>query len=186
MIVTPTEYVGVPIVEDLEIGITKNLIRAAPRAAAFFNITLAGTSVVTLSVTPYNYDWVEVWHDGWRVINIDPYNPRYIINGNQVILTDINTGPVLIVVDLEPLPFYAASIIQVDNLQHDQYGNVSLFCEPVIMSQPANGYVRLTADRKSIAYIPNYRFVGTDTFLWTLITQHGQMGQAKCAKIRVF
>ena len=186
MILTPNESVGVPTVDDIDVGITKNFIQPYPRKAVFVNVTLSGTNIVNLGVTPFSYDWVEVWHDGWRVINIDPFDPRYIINGDQVILTDINTGPVLVVVDLEPLPFYASSIIRVTNRQHDQYGKVSLFCEPVIMSQPENGYVRLTADKKSIAYIPNYRFIGNDTFLLSLITQHGQLGQAKCAKVKVF
>ena len=186
MVVTPTEYVSVPEVDDIDVGITKNFAHPAPRNAKFYNVTLTGSNVITLTVTPFNTSWVEVWHDGWRVVNTDPANPRYIVNGNQVILNDINTGPVLVVVDLSPLPYYGASIIRVNNVQHDQYGIASLFCEPIIMSQPENGYVRLTADRKSIAYVPNWKFVGTDTFLWTLMTQHGQMGQAKCAKITVF
>ena len=186
MIVTPIEYVNIPIVDDIDVGIKKNTTNAAPRRADFYNVTLAGTNIINLKTIPISYEWVEVWHDGWRVINTNPANPRYYINGTQVVLNDISSGSVLVVVDLEPLPYYASSIIRVNNIQRDQYGNISLFSEPVIMSQPENGYVRLTADRQSISYIPNHKFVGTDTFLWSLITQNGQLGQAKCAKVTVF
>jgi hypothetical protein len=186
MVVTPIEYVDIPTVDDIDIGIEKNVNRfASNRRAKFYNYTLSGNNIVTLGTTPYNANWVEVWHDKWRVVNTDPLRPRYIVDGNQVILNDIYNGAVLIVVDTEPMPYYGASIIKVSNVQRDQYGLTSLFCEPVLMSQPENGYVRLSADRKSIAYVPFYQYVGTDTFLWTLITQHGQMGQAKCAKITV-
>jgi hypothetical protein len=186
MLAAPIEFVNVPYVDDVEVGIQKNVKFAAPRRAEFYNVTMVGGTVVNLNSIPVSNEWVEVWLNGWRVVNIDPMNPRYFINGNQVVFTDPTIGQVLVVVDLEPLPYYASSIIRVNNVQRDQHADISLFSEPVIMSQPENGYVRLTANRKSIAYVPNYKFVGTDTFLWTLLTQHGQLGQAKCAKVHVF
>jgi len=186
MIVTPVEFVNVPTVDDIDVGITKNFVGAAPRKAEFYNFTLVNTSKITLPIMPFNANWVEVWHEDWRVVNTDPQSPRYIVNGNEIILNDIDQGNLLVVVEMSPLPYYGASIIRVTNFQRDQYGSLSLFCEPVIMSQPEYGYVRLTADRQSIAYVPNYKFIGTDTFLWTLITQHGQLGQAKCARVKVF
>jgi hypothetical protein len=186
MIVTPVAFVDIPTVDDIDVGITKNFDRPAPREAQFYNFTLVNTSIIYLPTTPFNANWVEIWHNNWRVINTDPQSPRYIINGNQIILNDIDQGALLVVVETNPLPYYGASIIRVTNVQRDSYGSLSLFCEPVIMSQPANGYIRLTADRQSIAYVPNYKYVGTDTFLWTLITQNGQMGQAKCARVKVF
>jgi hypothetical protein len=186
MVITPIEYVDIPTVDDIDVGITKNFDRPAPREAQFYDFTLINNNVIILPITPFNADWVEVWHNNWRVINTDPNSPRYIVNGNQVILNDIDQGRITVVVEINPLPYHAASIIRVTNVQRDSYGRTSLFCEPVIMSQPQNGYIRLTADRQSIAYVPNFRYIGTDTFLWTLITQNGQMGQAKCARVKVF
>ena len=60
-----------------------------------------------------------------------------------------------------------------------------LYSEPVVLTEPMHGYARLSADRQSIVYVPNYKYVGMDTFSWTLITQHGQVGEPKCVYIRV-
>ena len=70
--------------------------------------------------------------------------------------------------------------------EYTWYKNTStaLYAEPVIITQPVHGYARLTADRQSIAYVPNLNYVGNDTFSWTLITQHGQVGTPKCVYIR--
>jgi hypothetical protein len=62
---------------------------------------------------------------------------------------------------------------------------ISLYSEPVIITQPHLGYARLTADRKSIAYVPNYNYVGNDSFSWALINQHGQIGDPKCVNITI-
>ena len=60
-----------------------------------------------------------------------------------------------------------------------------LYCEPVVLVQPKFGYARLTADRQSIAYVPNRLYRGTDSFTYTLITQSGQPGPARCAFVVV-
>jgi len=62
---------------------------------------------------------------------------------------------------------------------------VSLYCEPVVLTQPYNGYARLSADRRSIVYVPNFQFVGQDTFSWATITQHGQVSEPQCVYIKV-
>jgi hypothetical protein len=62
--------------------------------------------------------------------------------------------------------------------------SIALYAEPVILTQPVHGYARLTTDRQSIAYVPNLNYVGNDTFSWSLITQHGQVGTPKCVYIR--
>lgn len=66
-----------------------------------------------------------------------------------------------------------------------QTQGIALFSEPVILTQPYNGYARLTGDRKSIAYVPNVGYVGNDTFSWSMINQHGQIGEPKCVVITV-
>jgi hypothetical protein len=62
---------------------------------------------------------------------------------------------------------------------------ISLYSEPVIITQPYYGYARLTTDRQSIAYTPNIGFIGVDTFSWALINQHGQIGDPKCVTIQI-
>jgi hypothetical protein len=62
---------------------------------------------------------------------------------------------------------------------------ISLYAEPVIITQPQHGYARLTGDRQGIAYVPDVGYKGNDTFSWALINQHGQIGAPKCAQIRI-
>lgn len=62
---------------------------------------------------------------------------------------------------------------------------VALYSEPIILTQPYNGYARLTTDRKSIAYTPNLNYVGNDTFSWSMINQRGQIGTPKCVYINI-
>jgi len=63
--------------------------------------------------------------------------------------------------------------------------SIGLYAEPVVITQPYHGYARLSTDRKSIAYVPNRNYVGNDSFSWTLITQHGQIGDPQCVNIKV-
>lgn len=62
---------------------------------------------------------------------------------------------------------------------------IGLYSEPIIITQPVNGYARLTADRQRIAYIPDMNYVGNDVFSWSMINQHGQIGVPKCVNITV-
>jgi hypothetical protein len=248
MILTPVQYVDIPVVNDIDMTVPRNS-NPQPRRAIYKHYTLNNISSITMDVTPFNPYWVEVWHNEWRVINTDPANPKYIIVDNQVTFTSINSGQVLIVIDTEPIPYYAASIVHVSSVQRQTTTNtftstvgqvnytltmtppnvnsitvtvndipktfaqyslsgttltlttapeigstvkvvinhypISLRSEPVALTQPWNGYVRLTADRRNLVYVPNTNFVGYDTFNWSLITQNGQIGPAKCAKIFV-
>lgn len=62
---------------------------------------------------------------------------------------------------------------------------IGLYCEPVIITQPAHGYARLTTDRQKIAYVPDAGYTGNDAFSWAMMTQNGQIGSPKCAQIKV-
>jgi hypothetical protein len=62
---------------------------------------------------------------------------------------------------------------------------IALYSEPVIITQPRSGYARLTSDRKNIAYVPNFGYVGQDTFSWAMINQHGQISEPKCVNITI-
>ena len=59
------------------------------------------------------------------------------------------------------------------------------YAEPLVMSQPCYGYVRLTLDRKSLIYVPRPGFRGWDVFGYTLITTHGQIGVPMAFTVQV-
>ena len=62
----------------------------------------------------------------------------------------------------------------------------ALYAEPLVLRQPEWGYVRLTQDRRNLLYVPPVNFYGYDVFTYTMITQHGQIGQPRCCRIEVF
>lgn len=62
----------------------------------------------------------------------------------------------------------------------------SLYTEPVVLVQPLWGYARLTSDRRGLLYVPYKGFQGTDAFTYTLITQHGQIGQPRTITVDVY
>lgn len=62
---------------------------------------------------------------------------------------------------------------------------IALYSEPVIITQPYHGYARLSTDRKNIVYVPDVGYVGNDTFSWSMLNQHGQIGDPKCVSITV-
>lgn len=62
----------------------------------------------------------------------------------------------------------------------------ALYSEPIVIRQPAWGYVCPTSDRKSLLYVPRRNFQGYDCFVYTLMTQHGQIGPPKTISIKVF
>ena len=143
------------------------------------------TLFVKLSVVPYNVYWVEVWLNGWRFLNTDARKPRYIISEDLLIFTERVVGDIMVVIDTQPLPYFGANTAYSTQIQRDAFGPISLRSEPVILTQPRNGYVRLSADRKFLVYVPDPGFTGKDTYNWTLMTQDGQLGPAKCAQITV-
>ena len=61
-----------------------------------------------------------------------------------------------------------------------------LYCEPVVLTQPLWGYARLTMDRRGLLYVPYKNFQGTDAFTYTLMTQHGQIGQPRVITVDVY
>lgn len=71
------------------------------------------------------------------------------------------------------------------NITVSETQGIGIYSEPVVITQPLHGYARLSTDRKSIAYVPNVGYVGNDTFSWTMITQHGQVGVPECVNIKI-
>jgi hypothetical protein len=153
---------------------------------SFSGTTPVKDSFIKLSVIPYNVYWVEIWLNGWRFLNTDNLKPRYIISGNGTIFfTEQVVGDIMVVIDTEPLQYFGANTLYSKEIQRDAFGPISLRSEPVLLTQPRHGYVRLSADRKFLVYVPNPGFTGKDTYNWTLMTQNGQLGAAKCAIITV-
>lgn len=140
---------------------------------------------VKLTAVPYNVYWVEVWVNGWRFLNTDNAKPRFIVSGDLIIFTEPVVGDIMVVIDTEPLPYFRANTAHSTQIQRDAFGPISLRSEPVLLTQPRHGYVRLSGDRKFLVYVPDPGFTGKDTYSWTLMTQDGQLGAAKCAMITV-
>ena len=61
----------------------------------------------------------------------------------------------------------------------------SRYAEPVVLDQPQHGYVRITEDRRHMAYVPFPDYSGLDAFTYTLLSQTGQAGQPKSVYVEV-
>ena len=60
------------------------------------------------------------------------------------------------------------------------------YAEPLVLTEPCYGHVRLTKDRKNLVYTPRPGFRGYDVFGYTMITTHGQIGRPEGVTVRVF
>ena len=61
----------------------------------------------------------------------------------------------------------------------------SRYAEPVVLDQPQHGYVRITEDRRHMAYVPFPDYSGLDAFTYTLLSQTGQAGEPKSVYVEV-
>lgn len=61
----------------------------------------------------------------------------------------------------------------------------SHYAEPMVISPPQNGYVRISPDRRRMVYTPFPDFYGADAYSYTMLTQHGQPGQTKSVYVTV-
>ena len=59
------------------------------------------------------------------------------------------------------------------------------YAEPVVLSQPCYGYVRVSKNRMGLVYVPRKNFKGWDVFSYTLLSQHGQPGKPACITVNV-
>lgn len=152
---------------------------------------------IYMDETPYNPAWVEVWHDGFRMVNttlnFGATHTAYEVMGNLVMFKEpLLDGVIKIYADG---PFYydlPEYVIDINNVQGAATKNIkvgqvlaSYFCEPVILTQPRNGFVRLTDDRKSLIYIPPVDWEGYDSFSYTVVSDRGQTSEPKCVFLTV-
>jgi lysophospholipase L1-like esterase len=61
----------------------------------------------------------------------------------------------------------------------------SHYAEPIVLDQPQHGYVRITQDKKHMAYVPFPDYAGLDAFTYTLLSQTGQAGPPKSVYVEV-
>lgn len=153
---------------------------------------------VFLSPIPQNPNWVEVWLDGFRMINttldFGDSHTAYEVTADGVLKfkTPLSEGNLKIIMDGPfgyDLPDFT---IQVRNRQGAKTKNtvdgqalVSYFCEPIILTEPVVGFVRLTDDRKSLVYIPPANFEGYDAFSYAVYTDRGQLSEPKCVYVTI-
>lgn len=145
---------------------------------------------------------VEIYKDGIRVINrstdfgtthLDPPQLTYSIDGQMITFNQPVAGEIKVICDQRIEPRVPKEyIITFDNIfggetvapeMDETYA--ATWIEPVICTQPYNGFARLTDDRKSIIYVPNPGYLGEDSFSYTLINLRGQTAETKCIYITV-
>ena len=196
MLLVPNKNVIVP--ELAEVTVTAKVNQGSDsRQENKFTITIANQLTILLPFTPVSADWVEIYLNGRRLINPRLSNKaggtryeHFNVVGNLVEFTRTTTGQILVVCDTQPTHKPGALVIDVKNIQNHTAMSAdatatSLYCEPIVLSQPRHGYARLTQDRQSIAYVPRRGFQGTDSFSYTLITQNGQVAQGRCVFVVV-
>lgn len=152
---------------------------------------------VTLTIPVINRFWIEIYLDGFRLINYTrDFGNTYLtynLIGNQIIFSQPVTGSLRIIADNPSFDDLAGGlVIPVNNVQGartraTQPGQnyLALHCEPIILTQPVFGYARLTSDRMSIVYVPPLGFNGGDAFSYTVISDRAQIAEPKCIFIQV-
>ena len=191
MLLVPNRDVVIPFGGDIRLPRDVNLLadsRFENRAVFSCN----NTATINLSFTPTVADWVEVFVDGFRVLNPRVAGiqggwlyERYNVAGRTITFAEPISGLVTVVCDTRPVPQRNASIIEVDNVQGFRSARASLYIEPVIVAEPVNGYARLSTDRMSMVYLPKTGFIGDDSFSYCLINNHGQYSKNYCVYISV-
>jgi hypothetical protein len=185
-----------PFVDVQYITVLRNDDPTVTRGAQVYSETIT-SSTLTLPWTPSNPNWVEVYVDGFRMVNAS-YNfgetrNAFTISNKVISFSGPVDGLVQVINDrFFRYDFPEDNYIRVSNSQGAKTKNTvpgnylaSYFCEPVVLTQPYNGFARLTDDRKSVVYVPNYNFVGQDTFSYTVLSDRGQIAEPKCVYITV-
>jgi hypothetical protein len=152
---------------------------------------------LTLPALPTHPQWVEVYVDGFRLHNAtldfgDSYE-AYEIVGQKITFKEPVGGRIDIIAD-RPWTYVMpeANYIRVSNVQGAKTiasnpGDLfaAYFCEPLILTLPTNGYVKLTDDHLDLVYVPNSGFEGYDAFSYSVITDRGQLADPKCVYVKV-
>lgn len=198
----------IPQTEDIELTVyvnetTSDYLAVTSRGELSFTYTMALTTQLEV---PWDRipsaQMVEIYKNGIRVINrsidfgethLDPPQLTYEINDKMITFNQPVAAEIKVICDQRMEPRVPdKNIITFDNIfggetvapeMDETYA--ATWCEPVICTQPYNGFARLTDDRKSIIYVPNPGYVGADSFSYTLITSRGQTAETKCVYITI-
>lgn len=179
----------------------KPILGAAIRNADTFSKKLDedGETDITLNFTPLVSKWVEVWINGFRVINASTdfgkTHESYELSGRRIRFKTPQTGNLLVICDKTMVPFLdnngVDNTVTVDNCQgaqgiaNDKEFKAAAYCEPIAITLPQHGQVRLTDDRKGLVYIPNRLYEGYDAFSYSVITDRGQISVPACVFVKV-
>lgn len=155
-----------------------------------------GSDITSISLpwTPTTKHWIEVYIDGFRLVNtstdFDETFFMYEVNGQTITFNEPVSGNILVVCDAKTCPPYEdVNLVVVENEQGAKALTAGLFiasyCEPIVLTQPEHGFARLTDDRMSILYIPDIGYTGPDAFSYSVFTQRGQLANPKCVQIQV-
>lgn len=199
----------IPPIDDIEITVPVNENKSSPlyrvitsRGELRFEFTMALTNVLEVPWKIPSAQMLEVYKDGIRIINrsidfgethLDEPQLTYEIVDRKIIFNQAIFGDMTVICDqrIEPtvLPEYVFSI---DNIfggetlaPEEDETYAATWCEPVICTQPYNGFARISDDRKAILYVPNPGYTGADAFSYTIITSRGQTAETKCFYITV-
>jgi len=155
VLVVPNHHIIVPKTKDLSYKMLNTITNAGMiRLAQEQNTYMNNQNVLELSFTPISREWVEVYLDGYRVINPKYANKQapglpyeeYNISGNTVIFSNAVTGNVRVICDevLKPESEYTSDLTK--------KGLVI----PVINVQSYDIYdKRFTPDRKATGNVRN-------------------------------
>ena len=202
VIITNTRFIQ-PIIQalDVEFPILK---ASAPRKAkvSYINVNSKDPNFkpvygVFMDSLPYNDAWVEVWLDGFRMVNstldFGKTFRAFTIQGRLILFSEpIMDGLIKIYADGPhnyEMPDY---LIKVPNIQGAKAINTvngqtlaGIFCEPMVLTEPRFGFVRLTDDRQNLIYVPPVGWKGFDSFSYILMSDRGQASDPKCVFITV-
>lgn len=168
-----------------------------PRGHQEQTIVVDNATEVILTIPIISRFWIEVYLDGFRLINFtrdfgDTYLTYNLVD-DRIIFSQPVTGSLTIIADNPSFDSLAGGlIIPVNNVQGartrattsgQHFG--ALHCEPIVVTQPVHGYARLTSDRLSIVYVPPLGFNGGDAFSYTVITDRAQIAEPKCVFVQV-
>lgn len=148
---------------------------------------------INLPFKPLCTEFTEVYVDGIRLLNPRMFNvvggtffQSYNVSSNVVIFNSISVkGFIEVISDTKVVPEDDSVFINFKNAQGVNAVGLSLYCEPVVVTRPENGYARLSLDRKSLVYRPKINFNGIDSFSYCLINNHGQQSKVACIYIQV-
>lgn len=218
MLLVPNRDIVIPVGADVKLRvpqITTDAFRYEYRHVVSAN----NESIIPLPFIPLCPDWVEVFNDGFRILNprvasitggtlyevynvinylvpdidpatglqkVDPETEAPLLkNGKALKFEQPITGSIKIICDNWPIPDVKGTTIEVNNVQGFKSARASLYIEPVVMTEPGHGYVRLSQDRQSMVYVPAKTFVGDDSFSYCLINNHGQYSKNYCVYVTV-